>query len=148
MNTQAIDLFLARLPKEEGERLLPYDDATGKPVAAPVGKLSWGRGYNLMACGSPGLFDAMDRYLVTDLDARLQHYAWYKTDPVTQSVLLDIAYNEGVEGLLHFPKMLAFLSVGDRQSAAAECAVKDPVLNSSRYGPLRDLIRSAPPFTR
>ena len=70
-------LLAARLPREEGQRLVPYDDATGKPVTAPVGNLTWGRGYNLMQCGSPALFDAMDAFLLAAIEAQLQKFGWY-----------------------------------------------------------------------
>src|SRR6267142_1857097 len=97
----AVSVFLARKTREEGARTLPYDDATGKPVKAPVGNLSWGRGYNLMQCGSAGLFDVMDAFLVGALDHQLQPYSWYtNSGDVRASVFLDIAYNGGIHDLL------------------------------------------------
>jgi GH24 family phage-related lysozyme (muramidase) len=136
----AIELVLGRLKLEEGERLKAYDDATGKTVVAPVGKLSWGWGFNLEAIGSSGLFAAMATYILTGLDKQLQAYAFYKLDPVRQSVLLDIAYNEGVGGLLHFPHMLAYLKAGDFTSASAECKIADPRVDAQRYAPLRQIL--------
>ncbi len=137
----AVDVLMQRLTKEEGERLLPYDDATGKNVKAPVGNLTWGRGFNLMACGSSGLFACMERYLLNDLDAQLQSYSWYTgAGDVRASVFLDIAYNGGIHDLLGYPHMLAFATEGDWKQAAAQCTDKDPKLDASRYAPLRQIL--------
>src|SRR5258708_13516869 len=104
----AVSEFLARKTREEGDRILPYDDATGLNVKAPVGNLSWGRGYNLMKCGSAGLFDVMDAFLVGALDHQLQSYDWYRAaGDVRASVFLAIAYNAGLHGLLSYQHMLA-----------------------------------------
>jgi len=138
----AIDVLCTRLPREEGVRNLPYDDATGKPVTAPVGNLSWGYGFNLMQCGSTGLFNAMERYLLSDLDTQLQQYQWYQqAGDVRASVFLDIAYNAGLAGLVKgFPKMIAAATAGDWVEASAQCAVENLSLNASRYAPLRQLL--------
>ena len=127
----AIDIVMSLTPGIEGEKLKPYDDATGLPVVAPKGNLTWGRGFNLMQCGSSGLFDVMERYLHTVNDARLKRagYQWYiDTDPIRQAVLLYIDYNAGENGLLHFPLMLHYISIKDWASAAMECKVKNPEL--------------------
>lgn len=136
----ARDLVLGRLVGEEGERLKAYDDATGKTVVAPVGKLSWGWGFNLEAIGSSGLFRAMATYILDSIDEQLSAYDFYKTDSVRQSVFLDIAYNEGVGGLLHFPHMLAYAKAGDWPNAAAECKIADPRVDAQRYAPLRQIL--------
>lgn len=144
MSSPAVQLLLARLPKEEGERNDGYDDATGKTVRAPVGNLTWGRGYNLSQCASKGLFDVIDRYLIEDIERQLMPYPWYSCmDPVTQSVLLDVAYNAGVAGLLHFPKALAALSAQDRTGFIRELHVADPRLDASRYAGLRAIATDA-----
>lgn len=139
----AAQILAARLGAEEGERLFPYDDATGVAVRAPVGKLTWGRGFNLMQCGSPRLFDVMEQFLIAEVEAQLLPLPWYQQlNPVRQSVVLDIGYNAGVHGLLGFHRMIGALEVGDWATAAKECAVIDPKLNASRYAPLRALILS------
>lgn len=146
MSAQAIELFLARprIVREEGDKQFPYDDATGKPVVAPVGKLSWGWGFNLMACGSEGLFLVMARYLVTQVDAGLSQYPWYASltnEPTRQSVFLDVAYNVGVYGEVHgFPAMISYAAVRDWPNCAAQCKVANASLDASRYAPLRQLI--------
>lgn len=146
MSAAATEQTLARLLGEEGVRLLPYDDATGKPVAAPIGNLSWGIGFNLMKCGSRKLFTVMLRSLLEDIEAQLTTLFWYSTlpDPI-QSVCQDIAYNGGVHDLLNYPHMIAAFEKGDWATGAEECAVADPKLDASRYAPLRAIVRSCLP---
>lgn len=137
----AVDVLMTRLTTEEGQRMLAYDDATGLNVKAPVGSLTWGRGFNLMECGSPGLFAAMERYLLGELDAQLQTYPWYaQAGDNRASVFLDIAYNGGLHDLLSYPHMIAAAARGDWSTAAMECTEKDPRLDSSRYAPLRAIL--------
>lgn len=146
MSSHAVEIFLARprIVREEGDRLKPYDDATGLPVVAPKGFLSWGWGFNLMACGSEGLFEVMARYLVTQVDTELSKFPWYSSltnEPTRQSVFLDVAYNAGVYGEVHgFPKMIAYAVARDWQNCAGECKVADARLDASRYAPLRQFI--------
>jgi hypothetical protein len=136
----AVTVLIARLTTAEGEKILPYDDATGLAVKAPKGNLSWGRGFNLMQCGSPGLFDVMETYLLTQLDTRLKAYPWYAAlDEVRASVCLEISYNAGLEGLLHFPLMIAALIRQDWAEAAAQCHVQNPEL-AGRYAALAQLL--------
>lgn len=144
MSAAATELTVARLLGEEGFKLLPYDDATGHPVKAPVGNLSWGIGFNLMKCGSKGLFEAMLRFLVGELEVQLQALTWYSAlpDPV-QSVCQDIAFNGGIHDLMNYPHMISALAKGDLTEAANQCTEKDPKLDASRYAPLRAIIRAA-----
>ena len=138
----AVDLVIERLEdREEGERTDPYDDATGKTVHAPIGNVSWGYGFNLVAIGCKGLFDVMERYLIATIEAQLMPYTWYRIDMVRQSVLLDIAYNAGVEGLLHYPKMLAAIEAHEWDDAALECGTSNPALKS-RYAKLANILLS------
>lgn len=146
MSARAVELFLARprIVKEEGDRLLPYDDATGKLVTAPIGWITWGWGFNLHTCGSEGLFEVMARYLATQVDMELSKSAWYAqltNEATRQSVFLDVAYNAGVAGEVKgFPKMIAYATARDWIKCAGECKVENARLDASRYAPLRQLI--------
>jgi hypothetical protein len=145
MSEAATELTIARLLREEGMKLQPYDDATGQTVRAPVGNLSWGIGFNLEECGSLGLFNVMLRYLLRPIETMLQAQPWYASQPdVVQSVCQDIAYNGGIHGFLGgYPKMIGCLEQHDLTGAALECKVSDPHLDASRYAPLRKIIESA-----
>lgn len=147
MSRRAVEIFLRRdrIVREEGERLKPYDDRTGHPVVAPVGNLSWGWGFNLMVCGSPGLFHVMADYLVSQLDNHLSQQAWYaglSGEPTRQSVFLDVAYNSGEDLAHHWPRMVAAAESRDWTECATQCKVLRPDLDKSRYAPLRALILS------
>lgn len=142
--SQALDLFAQRAPVEEGDRARAYNDATGKTVTCqPGGNLSIGIGINLEIGLDSEEIDFLFRHRAGKVETVLQSFAWYQPlSPVRQSVCLDIAYNEGVAGLLHFPHMIAALSAGDWAEAARQCTVADTKLDLSRYSPLRALILS------
>lgn len=137
----AISLVLSRLPSEEGVRPRAYNDATGQTVTCkPGGNLSIGRGINLENGLDQDEMDFLDRHRVTKTSKALLVYPWYQgCNPVRRSVLLDIAYNEGVGGLLHFPDMLAAVGRGDWVQAKAECHVLNPAL-AARYAMLGELL--------
>lgn len=145
MSRAAVLKFLNRdrIVREEGDKLKPYDDATGIPVVAPKGNLSWGWGFNLMQCGSEGLFAVMADYLVSQLDNHLSQQAWYmglESESTRQSVFLDVAYNAGEDLTHHWPKMVAAAEARDWPECAAQCKVARADLDLSRYAPLRALI--------
>lgn len=142
MNSR-IELFASRSSIEEGDRRRPYNDATGKTVTCrPEGNLSIGRGINLEV----GLDDEEEDWLfyhrAGKTDLLLSKQPWYPLlDEVVGSVILDIAYNNGVEGFLNgFPRMIAALKRGDIAGVAEECCVKNEGLDKQRYEPLRRLL--------
>lgn len=58
------------------------------------------------------------RYRLANLEKQLSQYAWFTIqDPVRRSVVIEMAYNLGVNGLLGFKNMIAAL--GDRQVGTA-----------------------------
>lgn len=118
----AVDLCWSRLANEEGVKRFAYNDATDKRVTCqPGGNLTIAEGVNL----ETGLDDAeiawLTQHRLSLVDAQIQQYDWYaRTDPVRQSALLDLAFNLGINGLLHFPKMLSAVLAKDWPTAAAE----------------------------
>jgi hypothetical protein len=114
----------AELSAEEGQRFLIYDDATGKPFKKGdtlKGNLSVGIGLNLMIPFDPVELRFLEDFRITKMQMRLQAYAWYAAlDAVRQVAVADIAYNIGVEGLLHWPHFLAAMAKKDYPSAVAE----------------------------
>lgn len=65
---------------------------------------------------------------------------WYShLDVMRQSACLDIAFNNGITGLLQFPRMIAALTRGDWVAAATECKVTNPELEA-RYAALAKII--------
>ena len=144
MSQAAIDQVMARLPREEGVKKFAYNDATGKQVTCkPGGNLSIGEGINLEWGLEPEEIDFLSRNRITKLDAQLQAYPWYSaaSDP-RQSVFLDVAFNDGLEGLMHFPHMLSAAAANDWDDATEELAVADKSLDASRYAPLRAILKA------
>lgn len=118
----AVGLCAARLKGEEGVRRFAYNDATGARVSClPGGRLTIGIGVNL----ETGLDDAeitmLTEHRLTVTEEQIAGFQWYKfTDVTRQSVLLDLAFNLGVTGLLHFPRMLAAVLAKDWGTASEE----------------------------
>jgi lysozyme len=103
------------LLKHEGLRLKPYRDT--------VGKLTIGIGRNLDDVGITRN-EAM-RLLLNDIDRvvkKLDNFApwWRKLDHVRQMVVVDMAFNLGVNGFLKFRKAIAAMKIEDWEEAAKE----------------------------
>jgi len=128
----AVDLALPRLEQEEGFRGTAYRDTHGH--------LTIGYGFNVDAGITRSAAGALLGAQLTELDTQLQKYSWYASlDPPRQSVCLDIAFNEGLGGLLHFPKMIAALGAQDWTTASQECQVQDPRI-APRYQGLAQIL--------
>jgi lysozyme len=128
----AVDIALPRLQTEEGFRTLPYKDTQGH--------VSIGFGFNVDSGISKYAAAALLNAQVTELDTVLQGFPWYQAaNDVRKSVFLDIAFNDGLHGLLAFPQMLAAAARDDWEEAAAQCAVKQPEL-APRYAALARLL--------
>lgn len=108
------DAMVRQLRLHEGERLKPY--------RCTAGKLTIGVGRNLEDRGITREESAM--LLANDIAAEerelLRALPWVATlDEVRQRVLLDMAFNMGIVGLLGFKKTLATIQEGNYQLAAA-----------------------------
>lgn len=109
-----------RLMGEENVKLFPYTDSKGH--------LSIGMGRNLDTTGI-----SMDEAMImgdndimrSELD--LWHYCpWYgNVDDVRKTVLIDMVFNEGIEHLLGFTKMIAAIKEKDFNTAAKEMIDSD-----------------------
>lgn len=105
----------ARLVKEEGIRLLPYLDTASK--------LTIGIGRNLT---DVGISETEANFLLGSdisrteaaLDANIPW--WRKLDDVRQSVMMDLAFNLGVQTLGTFHRTLAAVQAANFPLAAAE----------------------------
>src|SRR6267143_368886 len=105
----------ALLTKHEGVRLKPYHDM--------VGKITIGVGRNLDDVG----ISADEAAVLLDNDInRLWHElpsavaCFTALDDVRQNVLIDLAFNIGVAGLLKFKLMLSAVEARDFDKAADE----------------------------
>lgn len=128
----AIDCVLPRLKTEEGFRSRIYTDQEGHPTI--------GYGFNLDAGISERAAAALLIEQLQELHEMLVRYSWYAgLDPVRQGVCLDIAFNDGLHGLLAFPKMITALSQRDWLVAKSECHVTNPELQE-RYDALGKIL--------
>jgi lysozyme len=108
----------------EGCRLEAYEDPPGS------GEYSIGYGHH-----TPGITPAMmitqeraEEFFAADFEdavkealAALGPASWVRLDPVRQAVLIDMAYNLGLNGLLEFVHMLGAIRMQDWLQAKHEC---------------------------
>ena len=104
------------------ELIKKHEGFSGKAYLCPAGRLTIGYGRNLE---DRGITKSEAEYLLTndiiELTERLQYVPAFKTlDTVRQTVLVDMAYNLGIDGLLGFKKMLACIVASDYDGAAKE----------------------------
>jgi lysozyme len=114
MNTFDMPTLIGELKRDEGVRLKPYTDT--------VGKLTIGVGRNLTDVGisddeCTALLQNDVARTVAALDKSLPW--WRKLDPVRQRVLVNMAFNLGMVGLLTFKNTLAAVQSGSYAAAAA-----------------------------
>lgn len=108
-----IDVMRAELIRDEGLRLRLYKDT--------VGKITIGIGRNLDDVG----ISKDEAYLMLDNDIQRtsdsldKNLPWWKTlDEVRQRVILNMAYNLGINSLLGFKNTLAAIQAGRYNDAA------------------------------
>jgi len=145
-----LEITYRRLTGEEGVRNYAYNDRTGARVTCnnPVdrGNLSIGIGINL----ENGLDEEEIKFLtgrrLEKIRTRLSAYPWFGAiqSPQRRSVLIDIAFNAGVGGLLGFRRMIDAIEAQDWDRAALECHAADPRLDS-RYDNLARILKTGGP---
>jgi lysozyme len=119
----ASDLVAARLPREEGERGMPYKDSKGLDTI--------GIGTLLPLTHEECVMLAAGR--LAKKEAELVPYSWYTAlNDARKSVFLDLAFNMGTDKLLHFVQTLAAVQRGDWQTA------HDQLLNSQWHKDVGD----------
>jgi len=141
-----VEITYSRLGTEEGRKAFAYDDSTGHRVTCqPAGNLSIAVGVNLETGLDDEEIDWLSQHRLQKVARQLSGYSWYASlDEARQSVCLDIAFNQGLHGLLHYPKMIAALTRQDWAAAASECSAQDPRLKG-RYDTLANILRTGNP---
>lgn len=144
MQTMRNELF-----RDEDRRLFVYDDATGKPIAPGTlvkGHPTIGVG---RALDTHGISREESAYLLNNdiesciaaLSSRLTW--WEQLDDVRQRVLVNMAFNMGVSGLMSFKKTLAAIGAHNWTEAAAEILDSDAARQLPvRYERLAEMMRT------
>jgi lysozyme len=105
--------LIDQLKRHEGLKLKPY--------LCTARKLSIGYGLNLDAGISEGLADLILKYQVGVVEKHLMKmWCFNQLDEVRQNVLINMAFNLGISGLLKFSKMIYEVGQGDYNQAAKE----------------------------
>jgi len=135
----ALDIVYVRLMQEEGFRARKYRDQKGIETI--------GYGFNLEVPWSRELCNVILNWWVNDLHKSLSRFYWYAAlDEIRRSVIIDVAYNLGIDSLLHFPKMIAAIVAKDWSTAAEELLDSDAArLNKARYLVLAEILKTGVP---
>lgn len=118
------DRLKTQLSGEEAIRSKVYDDANGLPITPGTrveGHPTIGIGRALDVEGLyPDEVDYLFNNNVTKVCAALdQHLPWWRTlNDARQAVLIDMAFNMGVAGLMGWPHTLAMIQAGQYADAA------------------------------
>lgn len=105
--------LITQLKRDERLRLKPYNDT--------VGKLTIGYGRNLEDKGiSPAEADTLLADDIAEVKAQLDQYIpWARQlDDARYGVLMNMAFNMGIAGLMGFKHTLAMVQAGDYNGAA------------------------------
>jgi len=126
MNPADVAILKRQLKLDEGLRLFPYDDATGKPLRMGdtlQGNLTigWGRALSIAGITQLEAETMLDNDIekhVADLE---RAFPIVKTlDPARQIVLGNMAYNMGLRKLASFKRMWDRIRAEDFKGAAEE----------------------------
>lgn len=149
MNREAL---ICELTRDEGKRFVAYDDATGKPIkpgSVVVGHVTIGVG---RALDVNPLDEVEVRWLLNygidkTVASVIAQLPWASTlDDSRYRVLVNMAFNMGITGLLGFKNMLAAAKSGDYATAAAEMkSSKWYAQVGSRAERLADMMESGTP---
>lgn len=145
----AVDMCVQRLTRrggEEGFRPQPYWDKTGEVIApGPKGNPTWLYGCNLATEGTPALGYAIAATKAGQLYDQLLPRPWFAAaNDARKSVFLDIAFNQGMHGLLDYPHMIAYAAEGNWTGASAQCTVapSEPAGVQARYRVLAEILQT------
>jgi lysozyme len=128
------DIAVARLKIDEGFRATKYLDSVGKETI--------GYGFNITAGITQTAAQALLAAQVADLAKALGGY-WWATglDDARMSVVVEVAFNDGLNGLLHFVKCLTAIGNKDWQTAHDELLNSDAAhLLPTRYNALAQIL--------
>lgn len=130
----AVDLAVSRAKPSERYMAHKYLD--------PRGFESIAYGFNIDAGISEFAACALLTAQVQERADALTTFWWAKgLDDPRMSVVVEIAFNAGLAGLLHFPKMLAALGAKNWQAAHDECLDSDAARElPARYNVLAEIL--------
>lgn len=127
----------ALIERHEGRKLKAYKDSVGKTTIG-IGRNLVDRGINDAECNA-----MFDRDLTETIVACMDRINGFRTlDDTRQHVLLDMAFNMGIDGVLRFTKMLSALEARKFDAVADEILDSDAARqNVTRYHELAQMMR-------
>lgn len=129
---------LQRLKDDEGFRAQAYRDTTGH--------LTIGYGFNVDAGISSFAANALLVGQVAEIEGELATRLfgfWQALNDTRRDVLLNMAFNLGVDGLMEFKRMISALAAGDYRQAAVEIVASKAYSQArERYERLTDAMET------
>lgn len=134
-----IDSALPRVKQNEGFRPHLYKDTRGH--------LTIGYGFDVEAGISDFAATALCAAQLEERAKILSTYWWAKdVDDVRMGVIVEVSFNVGLSGLLHFPNMLAAVGAKDWTKAQAELLDSDAARElPGRYQRLGQILLTGSP---
>jgi lysozyme len=113
--TDSLTPIEQQILQHEGLRLFPYQDTTGHF------SIGVGRNLNERGISRPEAIYLMRNDILDAVAALNNGLSWWRAlDPIRQRVLIDMAFNLGIAGLLKFNLMLSHAHQGKYDQAAKE----------------------------
>jgi GH24 family phage-related lysozyme (muramidase) len=126
----ASDMTASRIVASNSEGFRPdcYDDATGERLISQ-GQPTIGYGCRCRQW-SPSFAAKVLALQVSDVDDELIQFPWYSAcDDIRRAGLAEIAFNQGVSGLVRgYPQLIAAVTARDWPDAQVQCTVTTPNL--------------------
>lgn len=110
----AFQLARSMLMRHEGLRLKPYKDTVG------VLTIGYGRNLDVKGISSLEAEYLLDNDISEVLNSLEKLPWWQGLDTIRKAVIIDMAFNLGINGLLGFKKMIMAIQEGDYRKAAYE----------------------------
>lgn len=135
----AVDIAIPRLKVDEGFRASKYVDTAGH--------LTIGYGFNVDAGISQYAATALLQAQTQECASTVAGFWWAQgLDDIRMSVVVELAFNNGVNGLLRFPKMLAAIGAKDWATAQKELLDSDAARAlPNRYQSLSQILLTGNP---
>jgi len=133
-----MDLY-TQMVRDEDIRYLPYLDSLGNGTIGIGHKIKTGENFSSVVALSLGQVNALYNTDMGAVQYQLGAYSWFNLlDDIRQASMKNMGFNLGVVGLLHFPSMIHYLSLGDWTNASAQALSSEWAIQLS-YDPKNPL---------
>jgi lysozyme len=113
--------LIDQLRRDEGVRYTPYPDSRGFMTIGVGHKILPTENFSTVVPLSDGQVDMLLGQDIDDKQQQLAQFPWFlPLNDARQGAITNMAFNLGVQGLLHFPSMIHYLTISDWMNASAQ----------------------------